>query len=54
MFSMLRTKLPISQIFYGLSSDKIFLIETDYLKSIQKNVQFACQNRQPSIHATDN
>ena len=51
---MLRTKLPISQIFYELSPDKISLIKTDYLKSFQKNVQFACPNRQPSIHAADN
>ena len=29
---MLRTKQPISQIFYGLSSDKIFLIKTDCVK----------------------
>jgi hypothetical protein len=54
MFLMLRTELPISQIFYGLPSNKMFLIKNDYLKCFQKNVRFALQNRQPSIHADDN
>ena len=54
IFLMLRTNLPFSQIFYVFSSDKILLIKTYYLKSFHKNEQFACQNRQPSIHAADN
>ena len=33
---MLRSKLPISQIFNGLSSDKIFQIKTDDHKSFRE------------------